>query len=124
MLNPDWAWFPVPFLRIIMTSLKMIGRGRLVSPVATPRRVGVRWDVPLPIRSPWDESPRREDPGPGWGLVFARMGGGMGAGMGEALAHLAAEQKGAPRALHSGWSVRTAALGVAIRCPCQDLLSQ
>lgn len=31
------------------------------------------------------------------------------------MAHLAAEQKGAPRALYSGWSVRTAALGV-VRC--------
>lgn len=37
--------------------------------------------------------------------------------MGEEMAHLAAEQKGAPCALYSGWSVRTAALGLSDVAP-------
>lgn len=98
-----------------------------MSPVATPLRVGVRWDVPLLTRSHLDESLQGEKKTPAWaghwrgfltgcGLVFA--------GMGEEMAHLAAEQMGALRALHSGWSVRTAALGAVVLWPHQDLLSQ
>lgn len=74
-VEPGLGLVSRPFLWVIMKSLKMIGRGRLVSPVATPRRVGVRRDVPLPIRSHLDESLQGEKtPGPGIGGVSLPAG--------------------------------------------------